>query len=100
MICKPLLGILFEDLRLPKKRTAPAAKAAVENTSAKVSTTTFRKQFSCLFPTSNVISHTFVSLQQGSGKKRKRDLTNSDEIAYGTVEDSPLSLLFSGLEGM
>ncbi|KAI9288705.1 rRNA processing/ribosome biogenesis-domain-containing protein [Umbelopsis sp. AD052] len=69
MICKPLLGILFEDLRLPKKRITPVAKPAAEHTSAK-----------------------------GSGKKRKRDLTNSDEIAFGTVEDSPLSLLFSGLE--
>ncbi|GAB5586826.1 hypothetical protein Unana1_01726 [Umbelopsis nana] len=71
MICKPLLNIVFEDIRIPKKRSAASAVAVSENINGKQ-----------------------------SGKKRKRDLTNSDEIAHGQVEDSPLILLLSSLEAL
>jgi hypothetical protein len=70
MVSKPLLAIIFEDIQLPKRRQNTA-------TDSKANVSVVGKQ---------------------PGKKRKRDITNSDEIVQSQAEDSPTTLLLSSLE--
>lgn len=70
MVSKPLLAIIFEDIQLPKKRQTTAA---------------------------DLKSNAQAAGKQ-PGKKRKRDITNSDEIVHSLAEDSPTPLLLSSLE--
>lgn len=92
MISKPLLSIIFEDIRLPKKRSTPKNASSVnESATGKVG--------AILSVTWTLRISNLSIVKKKSGKKRKRDLTNSDEIAHSQVEDSPLTLLLAGFEG-
>ncbi|KAJ2961569.1 hypothetical protein NQZ79_g3157 [Umbelopsis isabellina] len=72
MVSKPLLAIIFEDIQLPKRRQTTATD-----------------------PKSNA-----QAAGKQPGKKRKRDITNSDEIVHSLADDSPITLLLSSLEAL